>query len=426
VIDRINGPSIKPIGKAKFPKYTKQSLDNGIELFLVPGGTQDMFKLEFVCFAGRRHESKPGVARLCSSLIKEGSPDKNSAQLSEHWDYYGALVNSYSDLDSAGLSLTGLNKHSTKLVKTWCSLLESPSFESSELDHRKKNFADKLGRELSKNEVIAYRNLTEHIYGVDHFYGYNTLPEDYLRVDRADILDHYHRFWGTNKSFAVLAGKITPELKEEVISALSQIGKKSEEQPNDAMLDPKEYRKPGQFKYTSENKLQAAIKLAHTTLSREDEDYPAFYFLIEVFGGYFGSRLMKNLREEKGLCYNIYASIERLKLSNYLYISAEVDGTQIDQALSQIKAEIERLQNELIGPDEMEMVRNYIKGVLLAGLDGPFRSAQMIKSYLSNELHFAYFSAFIDEIEQVSAKKLMKMAQKYLDWSQMTIVIVGP
>ncbi len=426
MIDRVNGPRIQTIGKANFPEHTKQSLANGIDLFMIPGGTQSVFKLEFVCFGGRRFESKPGVSRLCASLIKEGIPEKNSEELSEHWDYYGAIVNSFSDLDISGVSLTGLNAHAPKLIKTWCKMIDSPSFESSELDHRKKNFADKLGRELSKNEVLAYRNLTELIYGSDHFYGYNTIPEDYLQVEQSDIIEHYKRFWGTNKSFAILSGQITPELKKEVISALSQIEKKSEEYVDHPMLNPLDFRKPGRFDFPSENKLQAAIKLAHSTISRQDADYPAFYFLVEVFGGYFGSRLMKNLREEKGLCYNIYASIERLKFSTYLYISAEVDGSKIDMALTEIKTEIERLQTELIEEEEMEMVRNYIKGVLMAGLDGPFRSSQMIKSYLSHELHFDYFSGFIDEIERVSAKKLMKMAQKYLDWSQLTKVIVGP
>ena len=426
MIDRVNGPSIQTIGKANFPAHSKHSLANGIELFLVPGGTQNVFKLEFVCFGGRRLESKPGVSRLCSSLLKEGIPGKSSDQLSEHWDYYGALVNSFSDLDISGLSLTALTIHASKLIKTWCTLIDSPSFESSELDHRKKNFADKLGRELSKNEVLAYRNLTELIYGSDHFYGYNTVPEDYLQVERKDIVEHYQKFWGTNKSFAVLSGKITPDLEEQVISALSQIKKKSDKYIDHPMLNPVDFRKPGRFNYPSENKLQAAIKLAHSTISRQDPDYASFYFLIEVFGGYFGSRLMKNLREEKGLCYNIYASIERLKFSNYLYISAEVDGSKIELALEEIKAEIKRLQTELIDDDEIEMVRNYIKGVLMAGLDGPFRSSQMIKSYLSHELHFDYFSVFIDDIEQVDAKKLMEMAQKYLDWSQLTKVIVGP
>ena len=135
---------------------------------------------------------------------------------------------------------------------------------------------------------------------------------------------------------------------------------------------------------------------------------------------------MKNLREEKGLCYNIYASIDRLKSSNYFYVSAEVDSDKVALSIEEIYREINELKQTLVDEDELKMVKNYINGKILAGLDGPFRSSGLIKSYLSAELPFAKFKSFNEKLINATPQQLKEVANKYLDWDQMTQVIVGP
>lgn len=426
MIDRIKGPLVKEITVSSFPEFEQIRLSNGMDLYILNAGTQNIFKLDLVFHGGRRFETKSGVSRMCASIIREGIEGKNSEELSEYWDFYGAIIGTYSDLDTAGASLTSLNKHSTELLPNFIKIINQPSFPSDEIENKKKIFADKLTRELSKNDVIGYRELTELIYGSKHIYGYNTVPEDYAKITREDQIKHFEDFWGAGRGYAILSGKITKELKEEAIKHISSIRRAKVPYVKSEVFPISDFDEATKINIPTANKMQAAVKIGAVTLHRLDPDYSVFYLLVQILGGYFGSRLMKNLREEKGLCYNIYASIDRLKSSNYFYISADVDKNKLEVSLEEIKREIEFLKTTLVSDDELAMVKNYINGKILAGLDGPFRSSQLLKNYLSYELDFDQFRDFNERISQASPEQLMEVAKKYLDVEKMTQVIVGP
>ena len=426
MIDRINGPQIKEVSVSEFPLHKKIQLENGMDLYVLNAGTQNIFKLEVIYNGGRRYESKSAVGRMCASILRESIKGKNSEELSEYWDYYGAIINSFSDLDTSGAILTSLNKHSQELLPTFISMLNNPIFPSEEIENKKKIFAEKLKRELSKNDVIGYRELTSIIYGSDHYYGYNTEPEDYQDIKRDDLIDHFEKYWGANRGFAILSGKISLSLEKEVVKHLGTLRQAKTIYKSEELVPIQSLLKQGNFNFPTANKMQAALKLGTVTIHRNNPDYTYLYLLIQILGGYFGSRLMKNLREEKGLCYNIYASIDRLKTSNYLYISAEVDSDKVEESLKEINKEIHRLKEELVSDEELQMVKNYINGKILAGLDGPFRSSQLIKSYVSSELSFDNFAEFNSKLSKASAKILRDVARKYLDTDQMVKVIVGP
>lgn len=426
MIDRIKGPEIQDITISAFPSYELIKLSNGIELYILNAGTQNIFKLDLVFHGGRRYESKPGVGRMCASIMREGIEDKNSDELSEFWDFFGAILSSYSDLDTAGLSLTSLNKHKSELLPTFVKMVNHASFPIDEIENKKKIFADKLVRELSNNDVIGYRELTSLIYGSDHIYGYNTLPEDYAKITREDLVNHFENFWGAGRAFAILSGKISEHLKDEVIQQLSTIRQAKIQYSKSGLFPLADFQNTESKNISTANKMQAAVKIGCATIHRSDPDFTAFYLLIQILGGYFGSRLMKNLREEKGLCYNIYASIDRLKSSNYFYVSAEVDKNKLELAIKEIKKEIELLKTTLVSEDELKMVKNYINGKILAGLDGPFRSSQLLKNYLSFEIDFVTFQNFNQALAKATPEKLREMAQKYLDVDRMVQVVVGP
>lgn len=426
MIDRIKGPQVKEITISTFPEFEQIRLSNGMELYILNAGTQNIFKLDLVFHGGRRYESKSGVARMCASIIREGIKGMNSEELSEYWDFYGAIIGSYSDLDSSGVSLTSLNKHSTELLPNFVKIINEASFPEDEIENKKKIFADKLKRELSKNDVIGYRELTAHIYGSEHIYGYNTIPEDYAKITREDQIKHFENYWGAGRGYAILSGQIPASLKDEVIKHISSIRQAKLAYEKTEVFPMEDFDQVTIQKISTSNKMQAAVKIGAVTIHRLNPDYSVFYLLVQILGGYFGSRLMKNLREEKGLCYNIYASIDRLKSSNYFYISADVDRNKLDLSLKEIRNEIEDLKTTLVSDDELTMVKNYINGKILAGLDGPFRSSQLLKNYLSYELDFDQFRDFNDRISKATPEQLMAVAKKYLDMDKMTQVIVGP
>ena len=143
-INRIKGPEIKSIENLSFPSYKRVKLDNGIPVYILSGGTQDIFKVELFFNAGRKYENRKGVARLCNFIMKEGIQYYNSEQLAEFWDFHGAILRSYSDLDVAGHSILGLTRHAENLLDRWIQIFNCPSFNQEEIDTNGRIFSEKL------------------------------------------------------------------------------------------------------------------------------------------------------------------------------------------------------------------------------------------------------------------------------------------
>lgn len=424
-IDRIHGPAIKTIKNLHFPGFETLILDNGITLYILTGGTQDIFKLELIFNAGRKFEIKRGVARMCNILMKEGVEGLNAIQLAEYWDFYGAILKSYCDLDVAGHSILGMTKHLDGLLNQWMSIINAPSFDDQEVSIHRKLIAEKLKIELSKNDVLSYRLFTAMIYGEDHPYGYNTEPEDYQNLSAIDLKDYYEKFYHANNATAIVSGKLNKSQIDSVIKYLSTI-RGGNEQQHGSVYDTNEFPKDSRNHIISEQDMQISLKMGSVCVDNHHPDYPGYSTLIQIFGGYFGSRLMSSLREQKGLCYNIYATIEKMVQSNYLFISADLNAEKLDEAIKGIETEMSLLHSELISEDELYMVKNYMKGNVLSAMDGPIRSSEILKSYISQSLPFDYFRIFIDELESISPKKLRDLANKYLNMDKMTILTVGP
>ena len=171
--------------------------------------------------------------------------------------------------------------------------------------------------------------------------------------------------------------------------------------------------------------MQAAIRFGKEVVTRKHEDFAGLFFINTLLGGYFGSRLMKNIREEKGLTYGISSSLDTLVQSSILTISTESSIENKDVVLQEIKKEMDLLQNTLISVDECEMVRNYSMGNLMMQLDGPFRSMDVVKTIFLENLSKDHFDAFVDTIKTITPVDIQKLSQKYLSWDSFHQTIVS-
>ena len=143
-----------------------------------------------------------------------------------------------------------------------------------------------------------------------------------------------------------------------------------------------------------------------------------------VLGGYFGARLMQNLREQNGFTYGVYSSMETMINSGYWYVYTDVGIEVKDAAIKEIYNEIDRLKETLIDAEELEMVKNYCLGIQLTGLDGVFNISSVIKSLVLSDLNQQYFYSFINSIKNISAEEIKTMAQKYLRKKDLIEVVV--
>jgi zinc protease len=398
-------------------------LPNGIKLYVLELGDLDILKMEVIIEASRPHEWKKLTARCTSKMIREGNRSYTAEAFAEHIDFYGATLSVPSHMDIASFQLFTIKKHAAQLIPAVAEAIRYPAFGKKELNTFTQNAIAELTIELGKAETLAYRKFTEFLYGADHPYGYNSTAEMYRAIDIEDLHEFHKGRYHPHLTSIILSGKITKEVVQIVEDAFgSWTSLLSDERKIDLPKAP--ILPPQNIKIPLKNSDQAAIKLGRRLFNRHHPDYIGMGLLNTILGGYFGSRLMTNIREKKGYTYNIYSSFDILRGDGYFYIASEVNKRKTKAALQEIKLEVEKLRNEPIPEAELQMVKNYISGMMLLAVDGPLNQSNLLRSLVIDGMSITEFDAEMAQLSGITTQHLHQLAQRWLDPESFWQVIV--
>jgi zinc protease len=422
-VNRKIAPPIYELTSLTLPNPAISHLDNGIPVYETRLGTQDIMKVEVIFHAGRPQEHKRLVSRATSRQLREGTKSYTSAQLAEEIDFFAGTVQTPISLDTGSIVMFCMTKHFPKLVPILAEIVQEPTFPVKELNTFAENNIQSLTVDLSKNDVLAYRKITELIYGENHPYGYNSTPDNYRELTPDDLKKHHSDLYTSDNCLIFLSGKTD----ESILKLLNQYfgQKKTLSIKNKSpLIIPNE--KPQKIKLKNEDTLQSSIRIGRRMGSRQTNlDYNGFTVLNTIFGGYFGSRLMTNIREKKGYTYNIYSSVDMMHHDGYFYISSEVGNQFVKKAVTEIYRELEILQNDLVKPEELKMVQNYLLGNMLNMIDGPFSVSDIVRSFVTEGVPLDQFTDLVETIKSITPQDLRDLAQKYFKREEMFEVIVG-
>ena len=426
-LDRKTPPRIHEVTSLTLPYPSVSHLDNGIPVYETRSGTQEIMKIEVVFLSGRPHEHKRLVSRSTARMLREGTKSYNAAELAEQVDFYAGTLQTPVNLDTGGIVLYCMTKHFPKLAPILAEILLEPTFPEKELTTYTENNIQSLLVELSKNDVLAYRKITEIIFGENHPYGYNSTPDDYRALTRTDLIKHHQEHFTPDNCLIFLSGKTDDSILKLVNQYLGQ-------NKNSAVFVPRKdnnsplsmsSQKPQKLKVKNADTLQTAIRIGRQFGNRNNPDFNSFYVLNTIFGGYFSSRLMTNIREKKGYTYNIYSALDLMHHDGYFYISSEVGNRFVKKALTEIYLEMEKMQNEPVSAEELKMVQNYLLGNMLNMVDGPFAVSDVIKSFITEGVELSHFQQFVEKIRSITPQEIQALAQKYFNREDMFEVIVG-
>jgi len=420
-LNRIKGPKITEIRNVSLPKVHQFELSNGIPVFEVNGGVQDVVKIEIVFQAGRPFESKKMLSKATSYLIKEGSKNRTSAEIANDIDFYGATLRTSTNLDDTRIILYSLKKYLKIVASVVEDILMNAIFPQNELDNYINNSIQNLNIDLSKDDFRAYRILTENIFGPDHPYGYNSSETLYKGLDLNGIKGHYKRMIGAQSCSVFLSGKIDQEVRDILEQTCGKLVYRDKMEADMGEIQPGEKISHIYVK----DSHQTSIKMGSKLFNRNHEDYSTMFFLSTLLGGYFGSRLMTNLREEKGYTYSIYAGLDDFVYDGYFYISADVGNDYVKDSIKEINKELMSLLEIPVAAEEIKMVRNYLMGSLLNMLDGPFNQSQVVRTLITKQSPLDSFDRFAQDLLDMTSEKLQSAAQKYFNPDSMFTVLVG-
>jgi predicted Zn-dependent peptidase len=395
--------------------YEKYVLDNGVPVYAIHAGAEEVLMVELVFYAGNSFEEKNLVAAATNFLLKNGTSKKNALEINEHFEYYGSFLNRACYNETATLTLHCLNKHIGELLPVMEELITDSVFPQDELAIFKQNQKQRLSVNLKKCDFVAGRLIDAYLYGEQHPYGKFATHEEYDALQRDELLSFYNEYYRQGNCMIFVAGKLPENLFQQLNKYFGRLTLK-----NNFTLPP--YRispgkKPGEKNRVTNdaNGVQGAIRIARPFPNRHHPDFQKAMVLNTLLGGYFGSRLMTNIREEKGYTYGIHSYLQDHIQDSAWVISTEAGKEVCEAAIEETYKEMKRLQDEPVGEDEMLLVRNYMMGSILGTLDGPFQVFARWKNYILNNLDEKYFYAAIHTIRNISPQELQQLAKKYLE-----------
>jgi zinc protease len=415
MLNRTLAPIIKdPIEfDLQLPPCEKWRLKNNIPVYAVNAGERDVIMVEWVFEAGNWFEQKNLIASTTNALLKNGTHDKSAFELSDYFEYYGAYVNRSCYNETATITLHCLTKHLPELLPVIAEMLTGSVFHQEELDTYRQNQKQKLQVSLLKCEYVASQLLDELLYGKNHPYGKQPHAKDYDNLNRDEIISFYNQYYINGNCKIFTAGKLPENLLELLNKEFGSLPLNVSQ----SNIEPQLKETATQKKYNiinDSNGVQAAIRLARPFPNRHHPDFQKVQILNNVLGGYFGSRLMSNIREDKGYTYGIYSYLQNHILESAWVISTEVGKEVAEAALEEIYKEMKLLREGFILPDELLLVKNYMMGLMLGNLDGPFQIIARWKNYILNGVDENYFNNAIHTIKNVTPLELDEMANKYL------------
>ena len=404
--------------------YEKFSLDNGVPVYAINAGAEEVMSVEMVFFAGNSFEEKNVVAAATNFLLKNGTSKKKAFQINEHFEYYGSFLNRACYNETSTLTLHCLNKHIGELLPVVEELITDSIFPEEELAIFKQNQKQRLSVSLKKSEFVAGRLIDSYIYGEKHPYGKYSSHATYDALNREELISFYNKYYKRGNCVIFTAGKLPKGLFELLNKHFGKLPFGNNFQK--PLHQISSIKKPGEkFRITNdENGVQGSIRIGREFPNRHHPDFLKVMVLNNIFGGYFGSRLMSNIREDKGYTYGIHSFLQdHIQQAGWL-VSTEAGKDVCEAAITEVYKEMKRLQDEPVGEDEMQLVRNYMMGSILGDLDGPFHIIARWKNYILNELDGNYFYNAINTIRTVSPEELQQLAKKYLNPDEFYELIV--
>ena len=416
-------PPVFPVEKVVIPEATSFRLNNRIPVYLIEAGTEDIMRMEFVFKAGQIKEPMPLLASTCNMMLSEGSQNYSAEELNKTLDYYGVFLNLSAEKDYAGIVLFFLNKHIEKVLELSRELVFRPVFPEAELNSLMKKRLRWYLVNREKVQNLAIDQFFESLFGKDHPYGYQIAEHDFENLVPSLLSDFHRKYYTPGNMAIIISGKIHSKTAELLNSYFGDAGS-----PEFKIKEPVNFIKGEELKKVHISKsgtVQSAIRIGSATINKRHSDYPGLKVLDSILGGYFGSRLMKNIREEKGYTYGISSSISSLDLTGYKVITTEVGEKYRQQAIGEIYSEIRRLQNVPVEKDELAVVRNYMSGEMLRMFDGPFALAESFRSIWEFGLDNSFYYRLAEKIKTIEPDEIIELAKTYYNIDDLYQITVG-
>lgn len=417
-------PPINLIDKINIIKPEARVLKNGVPVWLMNGGNQDIIKFELLFNVGSSHQDKPLQAYATANLLKSGTRERSSAEINKLWDFYGVSLQIEPQKDLISVGFFCLTKHFEPVLDLLLEIVTKATFPENELEILLNNRKQKHRVNLQTVQHLARVHFAEMVFGKNHPYGKILKLEDFDKLERDDLVAFHHRYLQPSNCMCFVSGRF-PSDTVELINKKFQKHEWPVSTHKKQDLDfPVE---PGLKKQhmIMENQLQASLRIGQITINQHHPDYHLASITNTLLGGYFGSRLMRNIRQEKGYTYGINSALVAMLKATYFFITTQVGKEVKDDALHEIYHELRQLRSAKVHDNELAMLRNYVSAGFLRSFDGPFMQMERFREMHLFDLTYDHYEEFLPLLSRVTSWDIQETAEKYFHEENMTELVVG-
>ena len=397
---------------------------NGIVLNVLDACDSEVTRVDLVMGGGRWHQTQPLQALFTNRMLREGTRQYTAACIAEKLDYYGAWLDLSSAPEYTYVTLYSLNKYLPQTLDILESIVKEPVFPEKELKVIVDTNVEQFKVNLSKVDFLAHRTLVKTLFGGHHPAGRLVCEDDYQRIVPGVLRQFYDRYYNSGNCTLYLSGKITGDCVRRVEALFGNEPFGQGTRPEKKTFRPETDARKQVFVERS-GVLQSAVRLGMLTLDRCHPDYLKFRVLVTLLGGYFGSRLMSNIREQKGYTYGISAGYASYPDQGVLTISTETANQYVAPLIVEVYREITRLQDEQVSSEELSMVKNYMLGDLCRSCESAFSLADGWIFLQVYGLKDTYFADAMQAIKDITPGEIQDLACKYLRKEDLKEVVAG-
>lgn len=411
--DRRVAPPLQHTLHFQLPQPEQFMEKEGLNGWLVASDLQPIVRIEVYFRAGKIAEQKEAVSNFTAMMLEKGTKHHTAEQIAARLDYYSAHLEISPGMDVASIGLYSLTRNLKHVLPLYLELLQEPSFNEDELRLSKEIFTQNLRVNQEKNAYLAGQAIRGLVFG-NHPYG-TTVGEKDIDIISGNLLQDF--FSAHYQPFSVfVAGSISSEDLRTLTEGLPPGTSVTKSPGKPTILH-------GEKRIEKKDAVQSSIRMGKSGLLRTDPDFPAFLLTNHILGGYFGSRLMKNIREEKGLTYGIYSGIQHMQQAVFQTIGADVNKENLETALEAIREELKNLDH--LTAEELDTARKHFIGSMQNDVNTIFAAADKLKTISLNQLPADFYQTIIHRIDKLETEDIKKAAERYFQPQDFSVAVAG-
>lgn len=417
----MNQPPLIIPSQITVPAAKQYTAQNGTPIYAINCPEYEVVRISFVFHAGTITQRHPFAASATANMLAEGTKLYSSQQIAEKLDYYGSYFDINIDRDYAYITFCCLSKFFEATAEVIEQVILHPSFPESEVATYRAKRKQQLSIERRKVETLAREHFAHAMFGPDHPYGISYSEERYDTLTGEILREHYNRCYTAERCMVVCSGTIS----DDVLARTRQIAEQLHPSAQSTMAEIPPFQTTHNLRIPHFGAVQSSIRMGRMLFARTHEDFIPMQVLSTLLGGYFGSRLMQNLREQNGFTYGVFSAMVNFQQAGYLAIATQVGSEVTEQALEEIASEIEKLRTERVPDEELELVKNIMAGEMMRILDGPFGIADVTTENILCGFDNSHIQHNLERIRQTTPEQIQSLAQRYLDPADLVTVVVG-